>query len=135
MKDKLEDPRQMGHSEAFWKNVIHRRRKWQPTPVFLHREPHGHYEKAKRYDESLGHKMSGGERQATINSPSKNEASGPKWKHCSTVDVSGGEIKVWCWKEQYCIETWNVRSTNQGKFNIDKQEMARLNIDILGISD
>ena len=37
-------------------------------------------------------------------------------------------------KEQYCIGTWNVRSMNQGKLNVVKQEMARVNIDILGNS-
>ena len=49
------------------------------------------------------------------------------------MDVSGGESKVQCHKEQYCIETWNVRSMNQGKLEAVKQ-MARVNIDILGIS-
>ena len=49
----------------------------------------------------------------------------------STVDVSGGESKVQCCKEQYCIITWNVRSVNQGKLEVLKQEMARMNIDIL----
>ena len=51
------------------------------------------------------------------------------------MDVSGGESKVWCYKKQYCIQTWNVRSMNQGKLDVVKQEMARVNIDILGISD
>ena len=51
------------------------------------------------------------------------------------VDVSGGESKVQCYKEQYCIQTWNVRSMNQGKLEVVKQEMARVNIDILGISE
>ena len=45
------------------------------------------------------------------------------------------ETKVWCCKEQYCIGTWNVRSVNQGKLEVVKQEMARVNIDILGISE
>ena len=58
-----------------------------------------------------------------------------KWAQCSVVDVSGGENKVQCCKEQYCIGTWNVRSTNQGQLDMVKQEMARLNIDILGISE
>ena len=44
------------------------------------------------------------------------------------------EAKSWCCKEQYCIGTWNVRSMNQGKLEVVKQEMARVNIDILGIS-
>ena len=49
--------------------------------------------------------------------------------------VSGGESKVQCCKEQYCIGTWNVRSINQGKLEVVKQEMATVNIDILGISE
>ena len=44
------------------------------------------------------------------------------------------EVKVRCRKEQYCIGTWNVRSMKQGKLGVVKQEMARVNIDILGIS-
>ena len=51
------------------------------------------------------------------------------------MNVTGGESKVWCCKEQYCIGTWNVRSVNQGKLDVIKQEMARMNIDILGISE
>ena len=43
------------------------------------------------------------------------------------MDVSGGESKVRCYKEQYCIGTWNIRSTNQGKLNVVKQEMAKVN--------
>ena len=51
------------------------------------------------------------------------------------MDVCGGESKVRSWKEQYCIGTWNVRSMNQGKLDMVKQDMARVNIDILGISE
>ena len=51
------------------------------------------------------------------------------------MDVSGDESKVGCYKEQYCIGTCNVRSKNQGKLDMVKQEMARLNSDILGISE
>ena len=50
------------------------------------------------------------------------------------MNVSGGESKVQCCKEQYYIGTWNVKSMNQGKLDVVKQEMARVNIDILGIS-
>ena len=53
-------------------------------------------------------------------------------KH-TVVDVSANESKVRCCKEKYCIDTWNVRSMNQGKLEVIKQEMARVNIDILGI--
>ena len=51
------------------------------------------------------------------------------------MDVTGDESKVQCYKEQYCIGTWNVRSINQGKLEVVKQEMARVNVDILGISE
>ena len=49
--------------------------------------------------------------------------------------MSGGECKVQCCKEQYCLGAWNVRSVNQGKLEVVKQEMARVNIDISGISE
>ena len=48
--------------------------------------------------------------------------------------MTGDRSKVRCCKEQYCIGTWNVRSMNQGKLEVVKQEMARVNINILGIS-
>ena len=64
-----------------------------------------------------------------------NEEAGPKQEQCSVVNVSGGEGKLRCCKEQYCIGTWNVRSMNQGKFEVVKQEMARVNIDILAVND
>ena len=63
------------------------------------------------------------------------EEAEPKQKQCPAVVVSGGETIVqWC-KEQYCIGTWNVKSMNQGKLDVVKQEMARVNITILGISE
>ena len=64
----------------------------------------------------------------------KNEETESKWKQCPVVDVTGDGSKVWCCKGQYCIGTWNVRSINQGKSEVVKQEMARVNIDILGSS-
>ena len=51
------------------------------------------------------------------------------------MDVTGDRSKVQCCKEHYCIGTWNVRSMNQGKLEVVKQGMARVNIDILGISE
>ena len=51
------------------------------------------------------------------------------------MDVMGDGSKVQCYKEDYCIETWNVRSMNQGKLKVVKQGMARVNINILGISE
>ena len=50
------------------------------------------------------------------------------------MDVSSDESKIRCCKEQYCIGTWNARSVNQGKLDVVKQEMARVNVNILGIS-
>ena len=58
----------------------------------------------------------------------------PKQKQYPAVDVTGDGSKDRCCKEQYCIGTWNVRFMNQGKLEVVKQEMARVNIDILGIS-
>ena len=56
-------------------------------------------------------------------------------KQCPVVDVTGNGSKVRCCKEQYCIGTGNVRSMNQGKLEVVKQEMARMSNDILGISE
>ena len=63
------------------------------------------------------------------------ERSEPKRKQHPVVDVTGDRSKVQCCKEQYCIETWNVSSVYQGKLEVIKQEMARVNVDILGISE
>ena len=68
------------------------------------------------------------------NNSRKNKGMEPKQKQYPVVDVFGGRSKVWCCKEQYCIGTWNVRSMNQGKLEVVKQEMERMNVDILGIS-
>ena len=51
------------------------------------------------------------------------------------MDVTGDGSKLQCFKEQYCIGTWNVRSMNQGKLEVVKQKMVRVNVDILGIRD
>ena len=69
------------------------------------------------------------------NSSGKNEEAEPKWKQHPVVGVTGNGSKVWCCKEQYCIGTWDVSSMNQGKLEVVKQEMARVNIDILGICE
>ena len=67
--------------------------------------------------------------------PEKNEEMELKKKQHPVVDVIGDGSKVQCSKEQYCIGTWNVGSTNQGKLEVVNQVMARVNIDILGISE
>ena len=58
----------------------------------------------------------------------------PNQKQQPAVDVTGNGSKVRCCKEQYCIGTWNVRSMNQGKLEVVKQEMARVNVNSLRIS-
>ena len=66
------------------------------------------------------------------NNSRKNEETEPKQQQHQVVDVTGDGSKVQCCKEQYCIGTQNVRSMNQGKLEVVKQEMARVNINILG---
>ena len=61
------------------------------------------------------------------NNSRKNEETEPKQKQHLVVDMTGDRSKVWCCKEQYCIGTWNVRSMNQGRLEVAKQEMARVN--------
>ena len=65
----------------------------------------------------------------------KNEEMVPKQIQHPVVDVTGDGSKVQCCKDQYCIGTWNVRSMNQGKLEVIKQEMAKMNVNILGISE
>ena len=69
------------------------------------------------------------------NNSKKNEGMELKQKQHPVVDGTGDRSKVQCCKQHYCIGTWNVMSTNQGKLEVVKQEMARVNINILGISE
>ena len=69
------------------------------------------------------------------NNSRKNEGMEPKQNQYPAVDVTGDRKKVLCCKEQYCIGAWNVRFMNQGKLEVVKQEMARVNVGILGISE
>ena len=69
------------------------------------------------------------------NNSRKNEGMEPKQKQQPVVDVTGDRSKVRCCKEQYCPGTWNVMSMNQGKLEVVKQEMARVNVNILVISE
>ena len=75
------------------------------------------------------------ERRTSTSSSRGNEVVGPKPKGYSAADAPGSERKVLCCKEKYCIGTWNVRSVNLGKLDVVTQEMARINIDILAISE
>ena len=68
------------------------------------------------------------------NNSRKNEEMQPKQKQHPIVYMTGDGSEVQCCKEQSCIGTWNVRSMNQGKLEVVKQQMARVSVDILGIS-
>ena len=69
------------------------------------------------------------------NNSRNNEEMEPKQKQHQVEDVTGDGSKARCYKEQYCIRTWKIRSMNQGKLEAVKQEMARVNINILGINE
>ena len=110
----------------------------QKIPIVVSQEPHQPYERQKDMtpeDESQGGKIIGEERKAITNSSRKNEKARSKQKQCLVMNVSSDESKDQYYKKQYCIGTWKVRSMNQGKFEVVKQEMARMNTDILGISE
>ena len=117
--------------------MVHWRREWQTTSVFLPLEPHEQYEKAK--DKTLKDELprSVDAQYATgdqwRNNSRKNEGMVAKQKQYPAVDVTGDRRKVRCCKEQYCIETWNVRSMNQGKLEVVR--LARVHVDIQRISE
>ena len=119
-----------GHSGEFWQNVVHWRREWQTTSVFLPWESREKYERHKDLTlkdvllRSVGAQYVIG--KGWRSNSKKNEEMEPKQKQHPAVDVTGDESKVQCCKEQYCIGTWNVRSMNQSKLEVVKQEMARL---------
>ena len=89
------------------------------------------YTENNRLPRSVGAQYATGDQWR--NNSRKNEGMEPKEKQYPGMDVTGDRSKVQCCKEQYCIETWSVRPMNQGKLEVVKQEMARVNIDILGI--
>ena len=74
-------------------------------------------------------------REEWRNNSRKNEEMETKQKLHPVVDVTGDKSQVWCCKEWYCTGTWNIRSANQGKLEVVKQEMARVNLNILGINE
>ena len=90
--------------------------------------------KAKQHDNRRrGVQCATGEEQR--NGSRENGEAGTEWKPCPVVDMSGGGSKARCCEEQDCIGTWNVKSMNQGKLDVVKQEMARVYINTLGISE
>ena len=129
----------MGHGEEFWQNVVHWRSDWQTALVFFLRTQWAVWRDKKirhwkmNLPRSVGVQYATGEEHR--NSCRKNEEAEPEQVRCPVVDVSGGESNVWCSKEQYCIGTWNVRSISQSKLDMVKQEMVRVSINILDISE
>ena len=93
---------------------------------------HEQYEKVKNrtlkneFSRSVGAQYATGDRWR--NNSRKNEEMKPNQKQHPVVDVTGDGSKFCCCKEQYCIGTWNVTSMIQGKLEVVKQEMARVNI-------
>ena len=128
----------MGHGGEFWQKVVHREGNGKPLQYPCLENPMNSMKKQK--DRTLKDELlrSVGTQYATgdqwRNNSRKNEEMEPKQKQHPVVDVTGDGSKVWCCKEQYYIGTWNVRSMNQGRLEVIKQEMARVNVDTLGIS-
>ena len=126
----------MAHYGEVWKNVVHWRRGWQ---IFQYSCLDNPMKSTKRQkNRTLKDKLPRllGAQYASWDqwrNNSRKNAGMEKAKH-PVVDVTGDRSKVWCHKQQYCIGTWNVRSINQGKLEMVKQEMARVNVVILGIS-
>ena len=120
--------------DAVWQNVVHWRREWQTTSVFLPWEPHDSMKRQndrilkEELPRSVGAQYATGDQWR--NNSRKNEGMEPKQKQYPLVDVTGDRSKVQCCKEQYYVGTWNVRSMSQGKLEVVKQEMARVNVNI-----
>ena len=121
-------PKWVGHGGEVLQNVVHWRREWQTTSVFLPSEPHEQYEKANdrilkgELPRLVGAQQAAGDQWR--NNSRKNEGMEPKKKQYPAVGLTCDKRKVQSCKEQYCIGTWNVRSMNQGKLQVVKQEMA-----------
>ena len=118
--------------------MVHWRRKWQATSVFLLLEPHQQCEnqECRTPDDEPPRSVSvqyvTGEKQIIC---SKKNEEARQSGNDAVMGVSCGESKLQCCKKQYCLRTWNIRSRNQGKLDMVKQEMARVNTDSLGISE
>ena len=128
-------PRWMGHGGEVWQNVVHWRREWQysclENPMNSIKMQNISILK-EELPRSVGAQYATGDQWR--NNSRKNGGMEPKQKQYPVVDVTGDRSRVRCCKEQYCIGTWNVRSMNQGTLEVVKQEMARVNVDILGFS-
>ena len=131
------NPRWAGHGGEVWQHVFHWRREWQTTSCLENLMNSMKRQKYRTQNGELPRLV--GAQYATgdqwRNNYRKNEVMKPKQKQHPFVDGTGDRSKVWCCKEQYCIGTWTVRSMNQGKLEVVKQEMARVNVNILGIRE
>ena len=129
-------PRQMGHGGEFWQNVVHWRREGKSLQYCCLENPMNSIKRTKdmTLKDELPHWASAQEAtgEEWRNNFRKNEEMEPKQKQRPVADGMGDGSKVRCRKEQYCVGTWNVWSMNQGKLEVVKQEVARVNIDILG---
>ena len=131
-------PRWTGHVREFWQNMIHWRREQPTTPVFLPQKRHVQNEKAKRYDTS---KRDLPDWEVSNMLWEKNREIAPG--RMKRLGQSQHDVQLWMCLlvkvksdvEQYCVGTWTIRSMNQGKLDVVKQEMARLNINVLGIRE
>ena len=114
-------------TECDGQNVVPWRREWKPPQYSCLENPMNSMKRQK--DRTLKNELprSVGAQHATgdhrRSNSRKKEETKPKQKHHPVVNVTGDGSKVWCCKEQYCIGSWNVRSLNQGKLEVVKQEM------------
>ena len=129
-------PKRMGHGGELRQNVVHWRRKWQTTLASLPWEPMNSIKRQKgrtlkgELHRPVGAHYATGDQWR--NNSRMNKGIEPKQKQHSAVGETCGRRKVWCCKEQYYTGTWDVRSMYQGKLEVVKQEMTRVNVDILG---
>ena len=133
------NPRRKGHGGEFWQNIHWRRECGKPLHHFCPENPTNSIKRQKDMTLTVWIFQVGSVQYATgeeqRNSSRGDEESEPRQKQSPIVNESGGKSKARCCKEQYCTGTWNVRSINQGKLEVVKQEMARVNINTLGISE
>ena len=131
-------PRRSGHGGEVWQHVVHWRRDGKPLQDSCLENPTNRMR--RQNDRTLRGELprSVGAQQATGDQRRSNSRKNEGWSRAKTtpsVDGTGDGSKARCCKGHCCIGTWNVRSMIQGKLEVVKQEMARLNVDILGISE
>ena len=117
-------PRWVGQSGEVWKNVVRWEGNGKPLQYSCLENPKNSMKRQNNRIQKEELPRSVGVQYATgdqwRNNSRKNEGMGPKQKQYPVVDVTGDRSKVWCYKEQYCIGAWNVRSMNQGKLEVVK---------------